>query len=256
MRIQARDEEGVPREKLVRGRPRGPAREASPSRRGTGFRALRGFRSAPRRWTTCSVRFPVARIEEVMADRAETHFGDERHHSLVMTSTHPLADVVDECRIETGGDQLGRTQAAIDEVIQDEVRLRVGESELALVGLTLPEVRARRLAYDDVRHTEEHRHLAQLSLVEIADGIEVAGHVTVSRPVAEEQLGLVARSQHEAVGPSAVVLDRFPLARHLVAAPYAIDVAEASEVRVDLWRDVDLLKRDTERLRDQTSVLA
>src|SRR6266498_5055999 len=136
----------------ARSRPRAPAREGSPSRRGTGFRAKRGFRSAPRRWTTCSVRFPVARIEEVMADRAETHFGDERHHSLVMTSTHALADVVHELRVEARGDQLGRTQSAIDEVIQDEVGLRVGESELALVGLTLPEIRARRLAYDDVRH--------------------------------------------------------------------------------------------------------
>src|SRR5712664_655637 len=175
MRSQARDEEGVLREKRARGRPRAPAREGSPSRRGTGFRALRGFRSAPRRWTTCSVRFPVARIEEVMADRAETHFGDERHHSLVVASTHALADVVDERRIETGGDQLGWTQAAIDEVIEDEVRLRVGESKLAFVGLALPEVRARRLAHDDLGHTEEHGQLAQLRLVEIADRIEVAG---------------------------------------------------------------------------------
>src|SRR2546428_13744319 len=84
----------------ARSRPRAPAREGSPSRRGTGFRAKRGFRSAPRRWETCSVRFPVARIEEIMADRAKTQFGDERHHSLVVTSTHALANVVDECGIE------------------------------------------------------------------------------------------------------------------------------------------------------------
>src|SRR6266540_2301857 len=48
------------------------------------------------------------------------------------------------------------TQAAIDEVIEDQVRLRIREAEFALVGLALPQIGCRRLSYHDVRHAEVH----------------------------------------------------------------------------------------------------
>src|SRR6266542_4173947 len=109
--IQAQDEMAGLQTYWARGRPRAPAREGSPSRRGTGFRAMRGFRSAPRRPrnSTRSVRFPVAWIEEVMADGAQADLGDERHQPLVVRATHALAKVVHERGREPCGDELRRT---------------------------------------------------------------------------------------------------------------------------------------------------
>src|SRR5438445_13695744 len=130
MHNQGRDvRAGLPQ---ARSRPKPSLRAKPRPWSGRGPLARGGPRSAPRRLAVFllrSVGFPIARIEEVMADRTQTHFGDERHHSFVVASTHALADAVHERRVKARGDQLGWTQAAIDEVVEDEVGLRVGEAE-------------------------------------------------------------------------------------------------------------------------------
>src|SRR2546425_1732577 len=153
----------------ARGRPRAPARRHSsqtrpkPSLRG-GLPSLGRPgtppppRSAPRGpypWVPRSglllpelVGFPVAGIQEVVADRAEAHFRDERHHSLVVVLSHHLANSVDERGVESGGDELGWTQPAVDHVIENEVGLGVAEAELAFVGLPFPELGGRGFAHD------------------------------------------------------------------------------------------------------------
>src|SRR5439155_4788060 len=127
---------------------------------------------------------------------------------LVVAAPHAFADTVYEARVEPRRDEVRRSQPAVDEVIEDEVGLRVGEAELSLIGLPDPKIRRRRLADDDLGHSEQHRELTELRLVEIAHRIEIAGHISVARPVSEEQLRLVARPEHEAVRPRPVVLDR------------------------------------------------
>src|SRR5256712_13465514 len=124
-----------------------------------------------------SVGFPVAWIEEVVADRTKTDFGDQRHHALVVALAHHLADPSYQSGVEAGRDELGRAQPPIDHVGQDEVRAGGGESELVLVGLADPELCSRGLPHDLAGYAEMRRELAQLRLVEVADGVDRAGHV-------------------------------------------------------------------------------
>src|SRR5207249_5144408 len=90
-----------------RGRPRAPARwGAGRGVRGRGDpSAKRGFRSTPRQPIPCgqargSVRLPVARIEEVVADGAEAELRDERHDALVVVAPDQLADARDQLSVE------------------------------------------------------------------------------------------------------------------------------------------------------------
>src|SRR5438093_12475632 len=109
--------------------------------------------AAPRRLTCRSVRLPVARIEEIVSDGAEAQLRDERHDSLVVVAADHLADARDQLSVESVFHELCGSQAPIDHVVQDEVSVGVGEAELALVGLSRPELRGRRLAHDRLRDT-------------------------------------------------------------------------------------------------------
>src|SRR5438552_13752534 len=251
-------------------RPRTPARRYSsqtrpkPSQRG-GVPPASAAGSPPRGGPRSGllppelVGFPVARVEEVVADRAEAHFRDERHHSLVVVLSHHLANSVDEGGVESGGDELGWTQPAVDHVIENEVGLGVAEPELAFVGLPFPELGGRGFAHDLFGHAEVQRELAQLRLVQVTDRVDPAGHVAELRAVAEEQLGLVARADDNPVGPRAIVFDALALAGHLVphANPdprVALVDRRGAEVRIYLRGDRHLLERETELLRNGARV--
>ena len=143
--------------------------------------------------------------------------------------------------------QLSRTEATIDHVVQDEIGVGVREAELALVGLSLPELGRRRLSHDRLGDSEVESELAKLRLVEIADRVDAAGHVAELRAVTEQELRLVARSQNDPIRPGSVVLDALPLARHLVADAHPVHVFLAGpEVGIHLVRDRDLLEPEAE----------
>ena len=127
------------------------------------------------------------------------------------------------------------------------VELLVREADVALVGLAGPEAGRRGLAADRGRHAEVGREVADLRLVEVADGIDRAGHVAVDRAVADEELGLVARPQDEpALARGIVVEDGHPLPGHLVAALDAALRRVGGEVEVDLGGDIDRLVPDAQ----------
>src|SRR5207245_9413638 len=124
-----------------------------------------------------AVGLPVAWIEEVVTDRAKTDFGDQRHHALVVALADHLADPSYQSGVEAGRDELGRAQPPIDHVVQDEVRVGVGESELVLVGLADPELCSRGLPHDLARYAEMRRELPQLRPVACAGRVDRAGPV-------------------------------------------------------------------------------
>src|SRR5437870_6203046 len=179
---------------------------------GAGSPSRGGPRSGPPFSRSRSVRFPVSWIEKVVTNCPQAQLGDKRHHSFVVIPANHLSNPVDQVRVEIMLDEFARAQPAIDHVIQDEVGVGVGEAKLALVGLSLPELRGRRFAHDRLGDADGERELAQLRLVEVADGIDAAGHVAELRAVAEEELGLVARAEDDPIGPGAVVLDALSLA--------------------------------------------
>src|SRR5438874_3784207 len=248
-----------PEVKLAQARPRAPARwGAGRGVRGRGDPgAKRGFWSSLRPLRLGSVGFPVARIEEVVADGAEAELRDERHDALVVVASNELADARDQLSVETVFDELRGPETPIDHVIEDEVRVGVGEAELALVGLPLPELRRRRLVHDRFGNADRERELAELRLVQIAHWIDAAGHVAELRSVAKEELGLVAGPEDDPVRPGAVVFDALPLARPLVAEADLVDLrVDAGEVRVHLPGDRHLLEREAELFRELLSVVS
>ncbi len=62
-----------------------------------------------------------------------------------MTFADHLPDSAHKGGIESACDQLARTEAPVDHVIEDQVRLGVSEPELVLVRLPFPELGGRRL---------------------------------------------------------------------------------------------------------------
>src|SRR5438067_2574743 len=144
--------------------------------------AKRGFRSTPRQPIPCgqargSVRLPVARIEEVVAYGSEAELRDERHDALVVVAPDQLADARDQLSVEAVFNELRGPQAPTDHAIEDEAGVGGCEAELALVRLSLPELRRRRLAHDPFGDTDGQRELAELRLVQITDRIDAACHV-------------------------------------------------------------------------------
>ena len=82
--------------------------------------------------------------------------------------------------------------------------------------------------------------LANLSFVEVADGVDGAGHIAEQGPVADEQFGFVAGADDEGVVTlGQVIEDGHALAGHLVPAAELVCIAEEAEVGVDLGRDVE-----------------
>src|SRR5438067_6209129 len=192
---------------------------------------------------------PVARIPELAIDGPAGELGDHRQAPLVLVVPDHAHHLLDEAPAEAFRLQLSDPVAAVDQVVEETVHDPVLEPQLGLVRLARPEVGRGRLLHDLSRHTQALGQPPDLSLVEVAERIDGAGHVARDGPVAEQQLGLVAGSEHErAPGPGLVVEDGHTLARHLVAATPLVGLGKAREVAVDLGTDVDCLTGDAELL--------
>jgi hypothetical protein len=140
-------------------------------------------------------------------------------------------------------------------VVEHRIDEGVPEAELLLVGLTLPEVGAGRLVDDRPGQIHAASERKDLGLVEVAEGVERAGHVAEQSAVAEQKLRLVAGADHQrTVRPRHVVEDGHALAGHLVAAPAPVGVREALEVGIDLRGDVDDSRVRAEVLADEPRV--
>ena len=73
-----------------------------------------------------------------------------------MRAREPFPNQLDFVRVESTGDERGRTVTAYQPV-QDFVGFGVADSKVALVRLSLDQVGRRRLLHDDIGHAEEFR---------------------------------------------------------------------------------------------------
>src|SRR5438874_5701052 len=96
---------------------------------GAGSPSRGGPRSGPPFPRSRSVRFPVSWIEKIVTDRAQTQFCDQWHYSFIVVPANHLANAVHQTLVESMINKLGWAQAPIDHVIEDEVRVGVGEAE-------------------------------------------------------------------------------------------------------------------------------
>jgi hypothetical protein len=138
----------------------------------------------------------------------------------------------------------------------NRVRLVVGEAQLSLVSLALPQVCRGRLGDDLLRHAQVAGKPPHLRLVQIAHGVQVARHVAPKGRVPQQPLRAVAGPHHQRVVARGLIVEyAHPLPRHLVGAADAVGLREALEVRVNLGRDLDDLVLDTQRLGHAHCVL-
>ena len=73
--------------------------------------------------------------------------------------------------------------------------------------------------------------LPHLGLIEIANWIYGAGHVAVERAIAQEQLGLVARPQRQAIECDRLVVeDDHARPRQHVAAPLHVHIGKLGKI--------------------------
>ena len=87
-------------------------------------------------------------------------------------------------------------------------------------------------------HAEMRGQLVELRLVQVADRVDRRGHVAVLGAVAQQQLALVARAQHQALERRALVVEHgHPFPGALVGQPHPRGVGESGEIGVDLLGD-------------------
>ena len=127
--------------------------------------------------------------------------------------------------------------------------LRVGDAEVAFVGLVRFEVGARRFVDHLGRHAEVARQRPDLRLVQIADRVHRRRVVGVPGEVAHQPFRLVAGSDRQRVAPRRLVEQHeHAHARHHVAFAARVGVGRVAQVAVDRVGDLDRLAVDAERV--------
>ena len=145
--------------------------------------------------------------------------------------------------------------ALIHEQVKQFVHFGVGEAEFAFVGLACPQVSGGRLVHDRRGDVHRLRELADLRLVQIADGIDGAGHVAPQCGVAQQDFGFIARANRQS-------LEGFrPIIKHDHARPRQdVSLADfrhlriAADERLDHVGNLNRLTLDLELVNQQLGV--
>lgn len=199
---------------------------------------------------------PIAQIQKVVADGAIADLGDDGHHTLELVAADASDNFVHEGFIEASLDTFFGQVALVNEQVEQLVNLFVGEAEFVLVGLVRPQVGGRRLVDDRRGDVHVARKLADLRLVEVADGIEGGSHVTPNSRIAEQDFGFVARADHESFEVfGAVIQDDHASARHDVAFARLRHVGVFVDERIHHVGDLDRLALDSELVNQQLSMI-
>src|SRR5829696_5232734 len=108
---------------------------------------------------------------------------DSRRLPLELGAGDEAVDPLHERRIEAELGHLLERPPLVDPPEEQPVEDGVAEPALDLVGLTGPQIGGRRLPDDGVRHAERDGQLADLALVQVADGVECARGIPEQRRV-------------------------------------------------------------------------
>ncbi len=140
----------------------------------------------------------------------------------------------------TGLDAFLRRSAFVHQQVQQPIDFGVGESQLAFIRLAGPQVGSRRLDPHRLGHGHSGCQLAHLGLVQVAQRVEPAGRIAVECGVAQQNLGLVARTDHQPAKRRRLVVQHdHAHARHDIAAPQAGHLGETLQQRLGHGGDLD-----------------
>lgn len=126
--------------------------------------------------------------------------GTDGREPLVLHGLHLPADPGHLLRGEAGVLRDLRVGAVLLHVVEYAVQVLVADAHLLLVRLALPQAGGGRLGYDRLRDAYQAGDLADLRLVEVRKGGDVAGPVPELGEVAHHELALV-RGPHDDVVP-------------------------------------------------------
>src|SRR3990172_9084117 len=157
-------------------------------------RALWSSTMNPQLSTLNRSKAPIPRVAEVAIDRPGRELGNDRRPPLVLGRLDSPKDLLNKSGVEAEFNQCGQFVPPVHHVIQEPVHRFVGEAQLTLIGLSRPQVTARRLSDDLGWDIEMRGEAPDLGLVEVADGVQRRGHIAVEGAVAQEELRFVSLS--------------------------------------------------------------
>src|SRR3990172_48269 len=125
------------------------------------------------------LRPPIPQVEKVVPNRPVGQLRNRGQHPLEMVAPYAIYNLADEVLGKPCLGAIFRRIALVHQQVEQSIHFCISEPQLAFIGLPDPEISGRRFLNYLLWESYRPPHLAYLSLVQVAQGVERAGRVAV-----------------------------------------------------------------------------